>query len=794
MVKKNPDTAKKDFDISLYQNEKRINKVFIGEHNTEKMKLYGANVNLARTIPDIRDGLKPVERRVLYSMYQFSKAIDKFKKVQTLIGDTMNIHPHGDASIYDVLVKLAQPWKNLINPIDGHGNFGSIDGSSAAAARYIEAKLSKYSLDCFFSDYNPSIMEMKPTYQPDIEEPEYFITKYPNMLMSISVGMGFGIATGIPTYNLEEILQSTISLIKDPSTKLSLVPDMPTGCLIIDEGKFEEISETGRGVFKMRGEILINEEKHMLLVTSIPFQSSLLRVKEKIKELVENKTITGFKDMQDYSANRIHLELYFKNDVDLRHVIKTLYSKTDLQNSFSVQLKMINNYEVRDYSIHSALLEWIGVRRNFKKKFYINKLVKAEERKHFLEILLFILNKDNAEKTMKIIKKSSTSEIVDKLVKEYGISSLQAKVIANMKMKEFSKTAYQSYQEEFNSIPKEIKKCKEIITDNKKINKIIIEELEDGIKKYHAPRRSKVIKIVDKEEYENTNHWLVFTKNGYVKKMSEDTNNIGNIAVGDDASFMIKVNNREDIIIFDKRGSTHSLEVGKIQPVDLESIGVPLSRYISITGEPIMVFQKNKLKEDSSFVFITKNGIIKKTSISNFAFKSSTIGILLMKDDELVSVLNIKDDADIVVYTHYGTGLRFNTGEISPTQRLSRGVVGLIMTENDFVSGISVIKKSDKYIFILTTTGKVKKCKLSIFPQKERRDETVSLITLNGKERLIHASSCSNEDSYTIFLKGSKHELSAKEVPVKLKIDKADKFIPVCKGDKILKVVKHSKK
>lgn len=785
-------SGKKNFDINVYTNDYRIEKLEIGKHNTEKMKLYGANVNLARTIPDIRDGLKPVERRVIYSMYEFSRAIDKYKKVQTIIGETMNIHPHGDASIYSVIVRLAQPWQNLITAIDGRGNFGNINGDSAAAARYIEAKLSKYSLDCFYSDYNPRIMEMKPTYQSEIVEPEYFVTKYPNMLMSISTGMGFGIATGIPTYNLEEILQSTITLIKDPSTKLSLIPDMPTGCLIVDEDKFEEISETGRGVFKMRGEIEIDEDKHMILVSSIPFQSSLLRVKEKISELVENKTLTGFKEIRDYTGEDIHLELYFKHDVDLQHVVSVLYAKTDLQNSFSVQLKMINNYEVKDYSVHTALLEWIDIRRTFKKKYYINRLVEAEEEKHFLEILLFILNKDNAENTIKIIKKSSTSEIVHKLVKAYGISSLQAKKIAEMKMKAFSKDAYEGYKEKAKKIPKEIEEYKSIIQSNKLIDKIIIHELEEGIKKYHAPRRSRVIRIDEESEYKNTDHILIFTKNGYVKKLFDFVTNVGDIGNGDEVSFILKANNRDEIIIFDKRGSVHCLEVGKIQPSDLKSIGVPISRYINITGETVMVFPKSKLKENSNFIFVTKRGIIKKTDINNFAFKNSMIGIILKKDDELISVINVDKSlkVDIVIYTHYGMGLRFNTAEIVPTLRLAIGVIGLGMTENDYVEGISIIKNTDKYIFLLTSTGNAKKCKLSIFSTKGRRSNSLGLITLHGKERLTYATGVKGDEILKVILKSGSMPINVKDVPVKLKIDDGDKLIPVRRGDMILRVIK----
>lgn len=782
-------SAKKNFDINSYIDNSNVIGVPIADHNTEKMKLYGANVNLARMIPDIRDGLKPVERRIIYSMYEFSKAINKFKKVQTIIGLTMNIHPHGDSSIYNTIVRLAQPWENLLCPIEGQGNYGDIKGAPAGAARYIEAKLSDYALDCFYSDYDTKIMEMNPSYQPEILEPEYFVTKYPNMLMSISTGMGFSIATGIPTYNIEEILNATINLIKNPKCKLNLIPDIPTGCLIIDEGQFDSITETGRGIFKMRGEINIDENAGLIVIRSIPFQSSLLRVKSKIKELVESKQIVGFRHMEDYSSTVIHLELFFKKDVDLRYIAQILYRKTGLQKSFSVQLKMVNDFEIKDYSVRTALLEWIDIRRLFKRKYYINKLVKAEDRKNFLDILIFILNKDNAEKTLKIIKKNNSDEIINALMKEYKISSLQARIISNMKMKEFSKNAYDAYRDEIKELPDKIKEYKKILQDNTTIDNIIIDELKDGIKKYHAPRRCKVIKLEEKEEYENTNHTLIFSKNGYVKKLLENANGVGELS--DEPSYWIKVNNKDNLIIFDKKGLVHSLDVGKIEPANEDSVGQSISKYISIAGEPITVIPKSQIKLDSTFLFITKKGIIKKTPVKSFALKSSTMSIVLNKDDELVSVINISDDKDIIVFTKYGMGLRFNTSEINISQRLTKGVIGVTMGEDDDVIGISTIDESDDYLFLLTTTGNAKKCELSLLLPKERRGNTIQLITLRGRERLFYATGVHDGNTIEVVLKSGIFEnISVSNVDSKLKIDEGSKLIPVRKGDSIIKVIK----
>lgn len=795
MAKKNKiSSGKKDIDISLYQNSDKVSEVDIGDYNTTNMQIYGANINLARMFPDLRDGLKPVERRVLYSMYEFTKAINQYKKVQKIIGDCMGtIHPHGDTSINDVVVRLSQPWENLVCPIDGWGNFGDVKGSGSGAARYIEAKLSKYSLDCFFSDYDPKIIEMKPSYQNEFMEPEYFVTKYPNMLMSISTGLGFGIACGIPTYNLEEILQTTIKLIKGEEVNTNLIPDMPTGCTIIDEGQFSSIFETGRGSFRMRADIQIIPEKNIILITSLPYQVDLLKVKTKIKEMVEAKEIVGFKEIRDYSADRIHLELEFKQGADLQHIVNLLYKKTNLQKTFAVIMYMIYDLECVQYSVRSALLKWIDVRRTYKNKFYINKLVKLEERKHFLDILLFILNKDNAEKTMKIIKKSDTSEIVDKLVNTYGITSMQAKIIANMKMKEFSKSAYKKYKEEAEELPNKINKIKKILKSNTYIDKEICSELEEGIKKYNTPRRCKVIKLDEEEsEYSNTNNVIVFTKNGYIKKLLTPVKSIGELGEGDTPNFMLTANNRDTLIIFDSEGYVYPLEVGKINQSELKDIGYNLGRYISIRGEVVHVVTKSKIDDNSCLCFVTKQGMIKKTPINNYTFKVAVIAVLLNKGDKLIDVIDIKDDnIDVVVYTHMGMGLRFNTSEFSSSGRTTKGCGAILLSEGDYVYGIAKLNKSDRYITVITSTGNVKRCPLSIFPAKNRRSEAINLIGLKGKERLIYLNGCNTNNIFHIYLqKNGIVEIPVKMITTKYKYDTGDKMIPVRKGDSIVKIIK----
>ena len=780
----------KSIDIKSYLNTDRVEVSNIAGLCTDIMKIYGANINLARVFPEVHDGLKLVERRILFAMYTISKAYKKMSKVHTITGDVMKIHPHGDASVYETLVRMAQPWNMLIPYIEGQGNFGTISGDEAAAARYIEARLSDYAIDCFFTDWDPDLVLMEETYNRDLKEPVYLPTKYPNCLLSYSDGLGFGPATHIATFNFQEVIQATIALIKDPKYKPYLVPDITTGCLIVDEGKFGDICETGRGTFKMRAEIEKNEEKKCLVIKSIPFQVSLLSIKEKIKELVENKIINGFKAMKDYSATKIHLELYFRNEVDLDNIISILYTKTRLQDTYPVQMKMVDDFAVVDFNVRSALLRWIDIRFQFKRKKFIKKLVSLEERNHILNVLIMILDGTNGEKTIKIIKSSDREQIVEKLVKAYNITTLQAREISNMRLNAFSKTALAEYKKELKENIDMIKTYTKVIRSRTAIDDLIIKELEDGIKKYSAPRRSKVVKAVKEYKYTDYDAKLIFTKHGYVKKLKDGVKRIGNLPETDEPVDVLTVNNREEIVIFDKRGSVHTIEVGAITQDDLTTIGTQLSLYCTTNGSPVSIFRRNDINPETAFLFVTKKGIIKKTTADNFAFKNSIISITIKPDDELVEVIAIDKDIDIVGYTDRGYGLRFNSGEVPFSKRMAVGVIGLPMIEDDFVVGVQEIHKSDKSLFICTSKGYVKKCSLEVFNTKKRNSLPESLIPIKPKDHVISMIAVNDKDQIVVITMKQSYTINMNELPAELKFKEGTKLIPLNHGDMIVKVHK----
>jgi len=786
MAKK--DSHIKSVDVALYHDTKNVKEANIADLSTENMKIYGANINLARVFPEVHDGLKLVERRILYAMYTICKATKKMSKVHTITGDVMKIHPHGDTSVYETLVRIAQPWNMLIPYIEGQGNFGTISGDEAAASRYIEAKLSEYAIDCFFSDWDPELVLMEDTYNRDLKEPVYLPTKYPNCLLSYSDGLGFGPATHISTFNFQEVIQATIALIKDPTYQPYLIPDITTGCLIVDEGKFKDICDTGRGTFKMRAEIIKNDELKCLVIKSIPFQVSLLSIKEKIKELVENKIINGFKAMKDYSATKIHLELYFRPEVDLDNIISILYTKTRLQETYPVQMKMVDDFAIEDFNVRTALLRWIDIRFQFKRKKFIKRLVSLEERNHILTVLIMILDGENGEKTLKIIKKSDQDQIVDKLVKTYNITTLQAREISNMRLNAFSKTALAGYKKELKENQDLIKSYTKVIRSREAIDAMIVKELEEGIKKYSAPRRSRVVKAVKEYKYTDYDAKLIFTKLGYVKKLKDGVKKIGSLAETDAPVDVISINNREELVIFDKRGSVHTIEVGMITQDDLTTIGTQLSLYCNCNGSPVSVFRRSDITDDTAFVFVTRNGIIKKTTADNFAFRNSIISITIKPDDELVSVIAIRKDMEIVAYTSRGYGLRFHTDEIPNTKRMAVGVIGMPLIENDYVVGVQEIHKTDQALFIVTNKGYVKKCSLEVFGSKKRNSMPESLIPVKPKDSVFTMLAVNDRDEVKIITMRESFGLQMSNLPMELKYKEGTKLVPLNHNDVIVKV------
>lgn len=774
----------------------------IGEMCREDMLIFGANNNLMRHIPSLYDGLKPGERRILFTMFHDLGLShkSKYKKVATIVGNTLTYHPHGETPVYNTLVKMAQPWETMMPLVDGSGNFGSSAGDEAGAARYIEARLTFFAYKAFFEDFDTNTIDMVPNHTNDVYEPEYLPARYPLTLINGGFGIGYGASCGIPPHNFQEVVEATIELLDDPDADVFLIPDIPSGAHIVDNGELGLINKNGTGRLVMRGRIDLNEDTNTLAIKSTPWMVSLNKVLGDILSLQDEKKITGIKDIDNQGEEgEIDLRLILKKEVDPIAIMHTIFTKTNMQNTKSVAFKVIDDFQDMDYNVKQFLLDWIDMRIETKRRQVNHKLIKAKERQHILDILLFILNKDNAERTLKLVKDAENKkEITTGLMKLYGISSLQADTIANMRVTEFSKEAKRKYEEEKKEIDKRANDLEKVTRSTKKIKKIIKKELEEGIQLFGTPRRSEVISIDGEVKIRNTRHVVVFTLNGFVKKLPEDSTNIGFIDQGDYPMEIILCNNVDELLVFDQTGKISKIQVSNIQNHTLDSKGEPLSRLATINGRISRIITKPTPEVLTSFeqkgkeiyiVMVTKNGIIKKTPISNYMnIKNELLGMVIKDGDELQTVKLLIGDKDIVVYTNKGFGVRFNTTEIKETSRMSIGVKSMELSEDEVVIGMEVVNESDQFLFALTDKGTGKKCTMSTFKTMERNTKPLRIISLEDNEELLTVKTIKGNEKFKAYLKTSIEVIDTDEVPELPRLSKGKKLIPVRKGEQIIDI------
>jgi len=792
---------KKKDKQEAYTQDRNIVVANIGDLCTTDMKIFGANTNLMRHIAGLPDGLKPGERRILYALFHDlgSTPNKKTIKVARVTGEVIGkYHPHGDAPVYETLVKLAQPWNNLQTLITGKGNFGAQTGKPAAAARYIEAKISKYAYKCFFEGFNINFVNTKPNFLDDTIEPEYLPARYPNVLINNTFGIGYGASTGMPTYNLREVLMLTLKLMDDPDyPDVTLIPDSPTGALIVDDGQFKTISETGKGKFRMRGQIDIDEEENELIIRSVPLQVASNNVKEDILKLHTENKIQGIVDISDdSSSDGIKLHIKLKKELDPVSVMHVIYTKTQMEKTFPVNFKLIDDYQDFDYDVRSLILDWLEFRRETKRIEFNYRLIDARERQHVLETLLLILSGDNGEKTLKVIKKAENrEEIVQYLMKTFKITSLQAKSIADMKMSLFSKEGIAKMVKDKKDIDEKVKKYDKIIRSNKKIDKVIREELEEGIELFGEDRRSKVISIEGEVKIQNTNHVIVFTLNGFVKKLPVDATSIGHINQGDYPVEIVQVNNLTDLLVFDESGKISKIPVHLLQNSVLDSEGEKLSKYASINGRITSIIPKptmevlDKIKTPVYFVMATRKGLVKKTEASNYVnIKNELLGMIVKDGDSLMTVKLLAGDKDLLVYTNTGFGVRFPSTDIRETGRMSIGVKAMDLEDNELLIGMDVVNEKDQYVFCLTNKGNGKKCTLDTFQADNRASKSIRITSLGDDEEVMLMKTVKGNEKFKAYLKTSVEEINIEEVMELPKLSKGRKLLGVRKGEVIIDI------
>jgi len=694
---------------------------------------YAMSVIAARALPDVRDGLKPVQRRVLFSMSELNNGPDKpHRKSARIVGDTMGkYHPHGDSSIYGALVNMAQDWSLRYPLIDGHGNFGSVDGDGAAAMRYTEARLSKISME-LLADLNKNTVDFVPNFDETEKEPTVLPSRYPNLLVNGTTGIAVGMATNIPPHNLREVINAVVKIIdnrvlEDRETDieeiLSIVkaPDFPTGAMIMGTRGSEEAYRTGRGKIKVRAVTDIEElpnGKSRIIVTELPYLVNKANLVEKIAELHKDKKIDGIVDLRDETSRegmRIVIEL--RKDVNANVVLNKLFKHTQLQDTFGVIMLALVNNEPKVLNLLDMLKYYLKHQEEVitrRTKFDLNK---AEERDHILQGLLIAL--DNIDEVISIIRASAnTQEAKNSLIERFGFTENQAQAIVDMRLRALTGLEREKLLNEHQELVKLIEELKAILADEKLLLGVIKTEMIAIADKYGDDRRSMIgpddYDFVDEDLIPNENVVIASTNLGYIKRMTEDNfraqNRGGRGIVGmkpideDYIRDLLMINTHGYVMFFTNFGRAYRLKVYEIPEASRTARGTAMVNLLQLNpGEKVNAILPVDSFEDNQCVFmVTKNGIVKKTPLIDFANirKNGLNAINLRDDDRLIEVKTTSEHDKVFIVTKKGMCIEFDEEEARPLGRTAMGVKGIDLNKGDEVIGMQLDHQGDSLLFV----------------------------------------------------------------------------------------------
>ena len=726
---------------------------------------YAMSVIAARALPDVRDGLKPVQRRVLYSMIELNNGPDKpHRKCARIVGDTMGkYHPHGDSSIYGALVNMAQEWSTRYPLVDGHGNFGSVDGDGAAAMRYTEARLSKISME-MLADINKNTVDFVPNFDETEKEPSVLPSRYPNLLVNGTQGIAVGMATNIPPHNLREVIGAVVKIIdnkieEDRDTTIEEIleivkgPDFPTGATILGTRGIEEAYRTGRGKIRTRAVTNIEEMpngKHRIVVTEIPYMVNKARLIEKIAELVRDKKIDGITDLRDESDRsgmRICIEL--RKDVNANVLLNQLYKHTQLQETFGVIMLALVDNEPKILNLKDMLKYYLKHQEDVVTRRTKYDLNKAEERAHILKGLLIAL--DNIDEVIQIIRGSRSTQIAkENLMERFGLDDVQAQAIVDMRLRALTGLEREKLEQEYKELMERIAELKAILADEKKLLGVIREEISLIAEKYGDDRRTSIgfdtydISMEDLIPVENV--VIAMTHLGYIKRMTVDnfkSQNRGGKGIkgmqtleDDYIEDLLMTTTHHYMMFFTNKGKVYRLKTYEIPEAGRTARGTAIINLLQLEpGEKITAVIPIRNYEQNRFLFMaTKNGIVKKTSITDYANvrKTGLAAINLREEDELIEVKSTNNEKDIFLVTKYGQCIRFHETDVRPTGRTSMGVIGMNLMDGDEVIGMQLDTQGD-YLLIVSENGLGKLTSMDEFTPQNRGGKGVKCYKITDK-------------------------------------------------------------
>ena len=762
----------------------KVHEVDLQKKMEESYIEYAMSVIASRALPDVRDGLKPVQRRILFSMIELNNGPDKpHRKCARIVGDTMGkYHPHGDSSIYGALVNMAQDWSTRYPLVDGHGNFGSVDGDGAAAMRYTEARLSKISME-MLADINKNTVDFAPNFDETEKEPVVLPSRYPNLLVNGTSGIAVGMATNIPPHNLRETISAVVKIIdnyveEDRDTGmdeiLSIVkgPDFPTGAMILGTRGIEEAYRTGRGKIRVRAvtdiETLPNG-KSQIIVTELPYMVNKARLIEKMAELVRDKKIDGITSINDHSNRegmRICIEL--RRDANANVILNQLYKHTQLQDTFGVNMLALVNNEPKVMNLLDMLKYYLQHQEDVVTRRTKYDLNKAQERAHILEGLLKAL--ENIDEVIRIIRASkNTQEAKEGLITAFGLTEVQAQAIVDMRLRALTGLERARLQGEYDELVNKIRELKAILGDRSLLLRVIRQEILLIAEKYGDDRRTSIgfdeydLSMEDLIPKENT--VIAMTKLGYIKRMTLDnfrSQNRGGKGIKGMATIhndymeeLLMTTTHHYLMFFTNMGRVYRLKAYEIPEASRTARGTAIVNLLSLQAEEKItaVIPVNEFKAGEFLFMATRKGVVKKTPIEDYSNvrKTGLAAISLRDDDELIEVKFTDGKKDVILVTKFGQCIRFHESDVRQTGRVSMGVRGINLQDEDEVIGMQLSCQGD-YLLIVSEKGMGKRTSVGEFTCQNRGGKGVKCYKITEKTGNVVGVKAVNEENEIMLI------------------------------------------
>ena len=743
---------------------------------------YAMSVIVARALPDVRDGLKPVHRRILYGMNELGVTPDKpYKKSARIVGDVMGkFHPHGDFAIYESMVRMAQDFSYRYMLVDGHGNFGSVDGDGAAAMRYTEARMSKITLE-MLRDINKDTIDFQPNYDGTEREPVVLPARFPNLLVNGATGIAVGMTTNIPPHNLGEVISGIHMLMKNPDvTTADLMeaipgPDFPTGAIVMGKSGIRKAYETGKGTVTLRAKVEIDEQangKQQIVVHELPYMVNKARLIERIAELAREKKIEGITDVKDESDREgMRVTIDVRRDVSASVVLNNLYKLTLMQTTFGFNMLAIVNGTPKILSLKQILQYYLKHQEEVIRRRTEFELKKAKARAHILEGLRIAL--DHIDAIINIIRGSQSPDVAkDRLMNEYQLSDKQAQAILDMRLVRLTGLERDKVENEYSKTMAAIADYEDILAKPERIDKIIYEELLEIQEKFGDERRTElmvgeVLSIEDEDLIEEENVVVTLTHNGYIKRLptsdfkaqNRGGRGVQGMGVHDDdfIEHLLTTSTHDELLFFTNVGKVYRMKAYEIPEYGRTAKGIPVINLLDISADEkiqtVINIPADKVQTDKEMYlfFITRQGTVKRTSVNEFGNirKNGLKAITLREGDELINVLATDDSKNIIIGTHQGYAVSFDEKDIRSMGRSAAGVRGIRLRDNDYVIGSAILEPESK-VFVISENGYGKQTAASEYPIKgrggkgikttnitEKNGPLAGLTTVNGDEDIM---------------------------------------------------------